>query len=136
LMGENQYDALQIGGYGITSVDPFTGKEEYAPWQVMSMFTDMQYGKKFKIGLFAGFTKNNGAKEDIVGTYFVRGANIDNVLRVSPRIIFQQGKTRFAAEFEYTAAAYGDIDGADKMKVINTKSVSNLRILLAAYLFF
>jgi hypothetical protein len=136
LMGENQYDALQMGGYGVTSVDAATGKEEYAPWQVMSLFTDMQYGKTAAVGLFVGYSKNNGAKEDIVGTYWVRGANIDNIFRVSPRFIFQEGKTRFAAEFEYTAAAYGSIDSGDKMKVIDTKTVSNLRILIAAYIFF
>jgi hypothetical protein len=144
LMGENQYDALQMGGYGVATIDPLTGKETYTPWQVMSLFTDMQYGKEFAIGLFAGYTKNNGTKDalDPAGDIYFRGADkatghhIDNVFRVSPRLVFQQGKTRFAAEFEYTAAAYGTPDATDKYKVIDTKTVSNLRILLAAYLFF
>ena len=44
------------------------------------------------------------------------------------------GKTRLAAEFEYTAADYGTANNQGEVE--NTYNVSNLRLLLAAYLFF
>lgn len=65
---------------------------------------------------------------------FARNSNIDDLIRVSPRIAFSSGKTKFAFETEYTAAKYGinDKDG----KVNNGESVSNIRFLLAAFIFF
>ena len=55
---------------------------------------------------------------------------VDNIIKVSPRMIYKIGKTKFATEFEYTASAYGTDD--DYLKVSDTKSIYNLRILLSA----
>lgn len=60
---------------------------------------------------------------------------ITNVYRVSPRIIFNSGKTRFALEIEHTGAAYGNaVD--NKGIPQNTKMIINNRILLGVYYFF
>jgi len=55
-------------------------------------------------------------------------------MRISPRVIYNAGKTRYAAELDYTTADYGTPDAEGIVK--NTESVSNIRLLLAAYLFF
>ena len=49
-------------------------------------------GKKVQFGLFGGYTQNLGAEDDINGNTFARGANIDYVYRVSPRVVFIAGK--------------------------------------------
>ncbi len=142
--GGNMYDLLMLGGYGIKEIDPFTGAEEYTNIKTLSVWTDLSYGTDLQVGLFAGYTKNLGADADIFSWYeggsqyldniYSRGKNIASIIRVSPRIQYSQGKTRFACEVEYTAAKYGwtNWDG----KVLNSESVGNVRLLLAAFLFF
>ena len=46
------------------------------------------------------------------------------------------GNVKFGAEVEYTSASYGTPNNNNKGKVENSTSVANLRLLLAAYLFF
>lgn len=131
--GQNMTDHLMLGGYGVESVDQETGMETYIPTDMMSAWTDLSTGKTISMGLFAGVTKNLGASEDIMA-FWGRGSNIDMIYRVSPRVMWNSGKTRLAAELEYTAAAYGvtQSDGT----VDDAEFVGNLRLLLAAYYFF
>ncbi len=75
-----------------------------------------------------------GTDDDNIGIYYSRGNNIESVMRVSPRIIYHVGQTRFAGEIDYTSAAYGAVNS--KGEVEDTTNVANLRVLLAAYLFF
>lgn len=132
--GANMTDLLMLGGYAVKSVDAVTGSEEYTNTKTLSAWTDLSYGKGFGIGIFAGYTKNLGTEDENLGTYYSRGSNIENILRVSPRIYYQINKVRFASELEYTSAAYGtpNING----EVEDTTSVANVRFLFAAYLFF
>jgi len=134
VMGQNNYDLLMLGGYAVKSVNSTTAREEYTNIKTMSFWTDLQYGKDLVVGLFAGYTKNDGSEDEIVGSIYGRGGNIANVLRVSPRVQYTMGKTRFAAEIEYTSAAYGTPD--NKLKVTDTNNVANVRVLLAAFYLF
>lgn len=134
--GGNLADLMMLGGYAIKSTDTTSGKETYTDLKSLSGWIDISTGKEIEFGLFAGYTKSLGASDNIVGSYFGRGTSIDNLLRVSPRIQFNSGKTRISTELEYTAAAYGTNDNLDKGKVINTKSVANIRLLLAFFYFF
>ena len=93
-------------------------------------------GKEIEYAVFAGYTKSLGAKENIGGSYFGRGTNIENVFRVSPRIQFNSGKTRISTELEYTSAGYGVSNNANKGKVEKVKNISNIRVLAAFYYFF
>lgn len=72
----------------------------------------------------------------MLGGYAVRATNIDNLFRISPRIQSNSGKSRISTELEYTSAAYGKNDNSNRGKVIDTKNISNLRLLLAVYYFF
>jgi hypothetical protein len=132
--GGNMNDLLMLGGYAVKSVDRNTGIEEYTNYNTLSAWTDITYGGAFQVGLFAGYTKNLGTDDNISGTAYTRGSNMAHVIRISPRTQYTAGKTRFACEVEYTSAEYGTADV--KGKVENGDSVSNLRLLLAAFLFF
>lgn len=132
--GQNATDLVMLGGYAETAFDQTTGEPSYTNINTLSFWTDLSYGKKFAAGLFFGYTKNLGADDDIAGNVYSRGANIEQVMRISPRVVLNSGKTRFAAELEYTSASYGAPNV--KGEVENAEAVANLRLLLAAYLFF
>lgn len=134
LYGQNANHLSMLGAYAVESVDTATGHETYTNLNTASAWADLSYGKDVKVGLFAGYTKNLGAEDNTTGTIYGRGKDIDNLLRVAPRITWNISKARLAGEFEYTAAAYGKPD--KKAKVQNTTTVSNLRLLVSAYYFF
>lgn len=132
--GQNLTDLLMLGGYAISKIDTATGYEEYTTLNAFSVWSDIYYGKDIQPGLFVGFTKNLGADDKILGSYFTRVSNIDAIFRVSPRIVFNFSKVRFALEADYTSAAYGKADEYGKIQ--DAKNVSNVRGLLAVYYFF
>jgi hypothetical protein len=136
--GQNTTHLLMLGGYAEAKItDPITNEKAYTPIKTLSLWTDLHTnGKKFQLGLFAGYTKNNGVDGTklLGGSVFSRGLNIDYVYRISPRMIFNSGKMRFAGEIEYTVAGYGVTQ--PNLTVANTKSVKNLRLLIGVYYFF
>jgi hypothetical protein len=147
--GQNAADLMQIGGYAVKKTTDVTKIAndlwEFTPFNVLSGWTEIisifptSYGK-FELAVFGGYSKNLGTSDEIMGDglqssyIFSRNSNIDDLIRVSPRIAFSSGKTKFAFETEYTSAKYGENDKDGKVN--NGKSVSNIRLLLAAYLFF
>jgi hypothetical protein len=137
---QNGTDMSMLGGYALTTLDTTTGAETYSPVSVFSVWGDISYGKDIEVGIFGGYTKNLGASDNLYSNssafYYSRGYNIDGVFRVSPRIAFSSGKSKIAAEIETTGAAYGTVNKDNKGKVENTKSLINVRGLLAFYYFF
>lgn len=134
--GGNLADLMMLGGYAIKSLDTTSGIEQYTDLKSLSAWLDISTGKEIEFGLFAGYSKSLGADVNIVGSYFGRGTNIDNLLRVSPRVQFNSGKTRISTEVEYTSAGYGNADNLDKGKIKNVKSIANVRLLVAVFYFF
>ncbi|MBN2172830.1 MAG: hypothetical protein JW731_01775 [Bacteroidales bacterium] len=134
--GGNPTELTMLGGYAVKSVtDPVKGFVEYTPIRNTSFWADIHTnGKQWQFGLFGGYAKNNGSMDNIAGAIYSRGADIDYVYRISPRVIFNAGKFRVAPEVEYTAAAYGTI--AEKDVVKDAKVVGNFRFLLGVYFFF
>ncbi len=134
--GQNACDYLLPGGFAVKdTTDNTRAFVEYTPISAISAWTDIHTnGKLFQAGLFAGYAKNLGSKDNINGPVYGLGTNIANIFRVSPRLIVNSGKFRVTAEMEYTSASYGtrDIKAVPK----NTSTIGNLRILLAAYYFF
>jgi hypothetical protein len=135
---QNSTDLFMQGGYYAYLTDATKGILDYKPSNTLSVAFDTQYGGDFSVGLFAGYSMNNGCSDDIPATSILygRALNIDNILRISPRLIYKMGKLQFAGELDYTQAAYGTPNPANKFKVENTKNISNIRINLAAYLYF
>jgi hypothetical protein len=135
VMGQLMQSMTMLGGYAIKSIDQVDGVQEYTPLKTLSVWTEIHTnGPKTQVGIFGGFTKNNGAGEDIQGTYYARSPNIDYVYRIAPRVIINSGKFRVAPEIEYTVAAYGtnDVDG----KVLDAEEVANFRFLVGVFYFF
>jgi hypothetical protein len=134
IYGQNLTDMLMLGGYAVSDTTALGFASDYTNINTLSLWTELIYGKKLQLGLFAGYTKNLGANDNIVGPSYTRGADIETVMRISPRIQYSIGKARFAVEIEYTAAGYGtpDIKGVVK----DVTSVANLRMLFSTYLFF
>lgn len=133
IYGSNLTNYVMMGGYAVKSEDPITKIKEYTPLRYFTYWLDMYYGSDFQVGLFIGNTKNLGAADNIVGDYYARGNDIDNLLRISPRLLYKEGNVKFALEYEYTKAGYGTNDL--KGKVINIKNVANNRIMLGVYYF-
>lgn len=134
--GGNLADLMMLGGYAIKSIDTTNGIEQYTALKCLSAWLDISTGKEIEFGLFAGYSKSLGADDNIAGSYFGRGTDIDNLLRISPRIQFNSEKTRISTELEYTSAGYGKPDNTDKGKIKDIKSTSNIRLLVAFYYFF
>lgn len=141
LIGQNVTDMLMIGGYGISRItDPAKGIVEYAPILTGSFWLDLHTnGQAVQIGMFLGRSENMGATKNLTtGTSTTGlGTDIRRLYRISPRVVFNSGKARFAFECEYTAASFGTVDVSENVKGIpvNVNEVSNLRLLLGVYLF-
>lgn len=144
VMGEDTYNLTMLGGYAVKNViDQETGVVDYTPYKTMSVWGDFHTNNKvWQVGLFLGYTQNQGTVDDIGGPAYARGTNIDYVYRISPRFIYNSGKFRFAPEIEYTAAAYattdneGNLNIDTKCKVTDSKVVGMVRFLIGVYYFF
>jgi hypothetical protein len=139
IYAQNPVSQYLIGGYAIQSLDTSKGTVSYTNFNTLSVWTDLVYGKEYQFGLFAGYTENLGTSDNITTSklyFYGRGNNIKDICRISPRFALNFGKTRFAWELEYTVAAYGTNNASDKENVINTYTVSSLRALFGAYIFF
>jgi hypothetical protein len=135
--GQNTHHLSMIGGYGVREVvDPITLAWSYAPVATFSAWTEVMTNTSgpWQAGLFAGYAKNLGAPHEITGATFSRGADIDVIYRLSPRLLYNIGKVRLAGEVEMTAASYGTPDLFGKVR--EARFVRNVRLLLAAYYFF
>ncbi len=136
--GENIADVLGISGFAVKDiVDPLTGEQSYTPLTSMTFWGEIHTNGKVQVGIFGGVLKNLGTKDtmDPGGDVFGLGTDIDNLVRVSPRVIFNSNSTRIAFEIEYTRAAYGS-DFDEFYIPDSTIPVSNLRGLIAIYYFF
>lgn len=131
VLGQNLADLLQLGGYGVTAHDSVSGDATYTTLDNFSVWGEVIYGKELEVAVFAGYSENLGASENLRPSLYARGATIASLLRVSPRVQYTAGSVRFAAELEYTAAAYGTPDIDNKGLVANTTTVANTRVLLA-----
>jgi hypothetical protein len=137
--GENISDLLAISGFGVSEyVDLTTGERAYTPLTSMTLWGEVHTNGNPQVGIFGGFTSNNGTKDALAipgANVFGRATSIKTLYRISPRIHYNAGKVRLAAELEYTAAAYGS--SYDEFYLpAETTSVANLRALFAIYYFF
>ncbi|MGM0666581.1 MAG: hypothetical protein ACQETA_04610 [Bacteroidota bacterium] len=138
--GENLADVLAISGFAVKDiVDNITGEQSYTPLRSMTFWGEIHTnGSKIQAGLFGGFSRNMGTKEEMSAPgndVYGLATNISFLYRISPRIIINSGKTRLALELEYTSASYGS-DYDTNYVPANTSTVNNLRALLAVYYFF
>ena len=136
--GENIADLLGISGFAATGItDLTTGERSYAPLKSMTFWAEVHTNGNPQVGIFGGLTSNNGINETILPTVPVygRGTTIRRLYRIAPRVIYNVGKLRLAAEVEYTSADYGD--NYDEFYIpADITQATNLRVLTAIYYFF
>lgn len=58
VLGSNLTQTSMLGGYGIKSIDPRTGEQEYSPNRNSSSWINIVYGKTWKPAIFFGYMKN------------------------------------------------------------------------------
>ncbi len=134
--GDDNYAYTMLGGYVVKStIDAAKGFVDYANLRSWAAWGEIHTnGTRWQPGLFGSFGQNMGATTDVTGPYYARGNNIAYAYRISPRLIFNVQKLRFAGEVEYTVAAYGTVN--KNATVSNAKEVGNFRVLFGAYYFF
>jgi hypothetical protein len=136
--GENIADLLAVSGFAATElVDATTGELAYAPLKSMTFWAEVHSNGNPQVGIFGGLTSNNGISEPILATepVYGRATTIRRLYRIAPRIIYNAGKVRLAAELEYTSAAYGD--NYDEYYIpADVTLANNMRVLMAIYYFF
>lgn len=137
--GGDATDLTMIGGYAVKEItDPQKNFVSYTPLCTSAFWIDLHTnGKKFQYGLFAGYSKNHGPRKDVManGNVYARGSDIDNVYRVSGRMIYNNGKFRLAPELEYTVASYATQYGKP-LEITDSKPIGNFRVLIGFYYFF
>jgi hypothetical protein len=128
--GQNLSEHTMLGGYFEKAIDTTNGSVKYGNMETVNAWIDITTkAPTWKLGLFAGYTKNLGYSNEMIGKFYGRGNNIDYVYRVAPRITYTTGQLVFGSEFEYTAIAYGTPDIKGKVK--NTSEYNNFRVLLS-----
>ncbi|WP_096430935.1 hypothetical protein [Labilibaculum antarcticum] len=137
IYGQNMNNFVMLGGYGVKGVNA-NGDYEFTNIKTSSIWSDVYTSTgNVRYGLFAGYTKNLGADDDLatdtegfVGLYS-RGADIDYAYQFGPRVEFYSGSFMIATQALYTAAAYGttQIDGtvADSKEVGSTRFSVHLK---------
>ena len=135
---ENLSDVLAISGFGVTEIrDALTGERSYTPLKGMTAWGEVHTNGNPQVGIFGGYTTNLGSKEELLdpALVFGRAITIQSLFRISPRIVYNMGKVRLAAECEYTSAEYGSDFDVNYLPD-ETTTANNLRVLLAVYYFF
>lgn len=139
IYGKNLVDQTMIGGYGIRSIDPLTGRQEYANFSQVTTWINATYGKKYMVGLFGGYSKSLGSDKALVpdSPLYVDGAAIDYLYRACGTFSYNITHFMIGVEYEMTAAAYGDGPlNYNTGRYSSSHEVINHRIVAAiAYLF-
>jgi hypothetical protein len=134
MYGQNLADLTVIGGYAVKSADTTA----YTNINSLSVWGELSTGKDITVGLFFGYVKNLGTDDPALrnmNKIYAMGANVDNVLRVSPFLHVNTGRMRFFLETEYTGASYGSFKD-DHLLMDNFVKVSNVRTDLGVFYYF
>ena len=135
--GASLSDHLMTGGY---VYNDFRG--EYYPLDLLSTWVDVNGTGTVAPGLFAGYLTNEGSRNEVGSAsnleVAARGADIDYVWRLAPRLALNYDALRFAFELEVTSAKYtSNLDDNYKPDAVSGEDpVTNVRGNLSVFLFF
>jgi len=132
LLGQNLTEHNLIGGYAITS------DNNYIPYNTLTSFVHLNYGKIHQFGLLAGYSANLGPNHTLpLGSNFygfgVTDANtsnekmIGNMFRITPTYSYNIKNWRMGVELEYTNAAWGK-RALENGRILNLDRTENYRI--------
>ena len=128
---QNAAHLSMISGYAVTGIHE-NGNWSYSNLNSISGWIDATYKQPLKTGFltfccFAGYTKNLGCNNDIVGDIYMRGEkNMDYMWRVAPSILYTHNAMSIGVEYNPTTVGYGKPNSQYKMS--NTHAVTNHRI--------
>lgn len=130
-------NSAMLGGYGVSSIRPGNGKQEYTPFRHSTSWLNVTVGQKWRGGIFAGYTKNLGTSDELVSSSAVygKGLNIDQIIMINPSFSYNLPHWKLGVEYCLATAYYGDIK-TDTGKVTDTHAVTNHRILGLLVYFF
>lgn len=136
IYSDNPNHLVMIGGYGETAVtDSISMTRGYSNVSAMAVWGEVETrGDKFRIGLFGGYSKNLGSKEDITGSKWIRGGDIASMYRIGPRILLLSGNAALGAEVFYDVVSYGTPDL--KYHFDSTHDISNIRAMMSIRYYF
>lgn len=134
VLGSNLTQTSMLGGYGIKSIDPRTGEQEYSPNRNSSSWINIVYGKTWKSAIFFGYMKNLGTSDAVTNMYGT-GTNVDQLLSGTAELTYNVPHWKLGVEYNLTSAWYGSLNHSNG-KVVDTHSVSNNRLVATALFMF
>lgn len=118
-----------LGGYGVSSVDPANGEQEYTPFRHSTTWMNFTYGTKWKPTVFVGYTKNLGTGKTLVSAdkVYGMGLDIDQLLTVNVGLSYNLSHWQFGFEYSPATAYYGKTN-LETGRIGDTHAVTNHRI--------
>lgn len=115
-----------LSGYGVTDVNS-DGSWEYAPLHSTASYLSVKYGRKLQVQGMIGHMKNLGTSKSLyedpanpgytsTDNVYISGNgfhNLNQIIRVTPTVVYNLGKLSFGLEYDITSAQYGKyaVDG-------------------------
>lgn len=136
LLASSLDHTAMIGGYGISAIHPTNGEQEYTPFRHSTSWVNFTYGKKWKTGVFLGYTKNLGTGKELASPVkYGVGLDIDQLVTANVNFSYNLPHWQIGLEYSPATAYYGSTD-LENGRVKDTHAVTNHRILgLVMYYF-
>ncbi len=133
IYAQNANDLLLLGGYAVSDIDRYDASFTYTTIASKSFWTEVfsRYDSNINWGVFVGYAENLGASDKIMTAtpkIYARGANIDNVWKIAPRIVWGKKNFKIMAELNQIFASYGMPDS--DLKVQDANRLGNTRFQL------
>ena len=123
-----------LSGYGVSKVND-DGSYEYTPLHGTVSYLSVKYGRKVQVQGMIGYMKNLGTSKSLVadktvggvdytstGNLYISGNgfhNLNQLIRVTPTVVYNLGKLAFGLEYDITAAQYGKYAESGFVKASN-----------------
>ena len=132
LLGQNLTEHSIIGGYAITP------ENKYIPFNSLSSYVHLNYGKTHQVGLMVGYSANLGSSKTLPTDSKFYGFGVDNanvlnkemmvknIFRITPSYSYNINNWQMGVELEYTKAAWGQRSATGE--IMKLHSVDNYRI--------
>ena len=146
VLGQNMTHLNIPGGYGVKTVDITTGAMTYTPYNSLTSFINVVYGKKYQVGIFAGYMKNLGTADALYNfgnptapSTVTPGLvpQIASIYRVAPHFALNVSKLRLVLEYELTSAKFGtgNINVSNGLYATGVDATNNRVQLMLTYSF-
>jgi len=118
-------------GYAVTGLKSDGISNEYSPIRSSVSCLSASYGKKWQVMGMVGYMKSFGCAKEVTGDIYFSGngyANINQMVKVAPTVLYNMGKLQFAFEYELCTVQYGDLN-TKALATDNLHWVTNNRFL-------